>query len=345
MNEVGRRAEAELPEEAVDALLDDDERLESDPGRVATSGAPDDFFEASRLERRAAFESAVRNVRRAYADEMARARVPSSSLEVAALAAHLRRPISVIRGPSRPPRAATRESNPSAEGADDDIGEADASASPASAWRARCASETFGAAHARRGRRGFTVFWELAENVPDGLPAGDFSLLLPRRETRESRVEGRERFSSSRGRRRSFAASDDDRFSRGVSSEEDYSEYSYPPNARATFSDADTLTDDADVSDVSDADVSSVSSVDDLLRGRQRDGGLDVVCLRREPVEQRERAVVRSRERERARRRETKGDSSGRAFVSLRRRDEVDANDETKARARDTRDTGQTACV
>ena len=264
MNEVGRRAEAELPEEAADALLDDDERLESDPGRVATSGAPDD--EASRLERRAAFESAVRNVRRAYADEVARARVPSSSLEVAALAAHLRRPIAVIRGPSRPPRAATRESNPSAEGADDEIGEADAS--PASAWRARCASETFGAAHARRGRRGFTVFWELAENVPDGLPAGDFSLLLPRRETNEtneSRVEGR---------RRSFAASDDDTLlsssvSSFVASSEEEGEYAYPPNARATFSGADnTLTDDADVSDadVSDADV-SVSSVDDLLRG------------------------------------------------------------------------------
>ena len=273
MNEVGRRAEAELPEEAADALLDDDERLESDPGRVATSGAPDD--EASRLERRAAFESAVRNVRRAYADEVARARVPSSSLEVAALAAHLRRPIAVIRGPSRPPRAAKRESNPSAEGADDEIGEADAS--PASAWRARCASETFGAAHARRGRRGFTVFWELAENVPDGLPAGDFSLLLPRRETNEtneSRVEGRERFSSSRGRRRSFAASDDDTLlsssvSSFVASSEEEGEYAYPPNARATFSGADTLTDDADVSDVSDvsdADV-SVSSVDDLLRG------------------------------------------------------------------------------
>jgi len=266
MNEVGRRAEAELPEEAADALLDDDERLESDPGRVATSGAPDD--EASRLERRAAFESAVRNVRRAYADEVSRARVPSSSLEVAALAAHLRRPIAVIRGPSRPPRAATRESNPSAEGADDEIGEADAS--PASAWRARCASETFGAAHARRGRRGFTVFWELAENVPDGLPAGDFSLLLPRRETNESRVEGRERYSSSRGRRRSFAASDDDRFSSSVSSfvasseSEEEGEYAYPPKtSRATFSDADTLTDDADVSD---ADA-SVSSVDDLLRG------------------------------------------------------------------------------
>jgi len=266
MNEVGRRAEAELPEEAADALLDDDERLESDPGRVATSEAPDD--EASRLERRAAFESAVRNVRRAYADEVARARVPSSSLEIAALAAHLRRPIAVIRGPSRPPRSATRESNPSAEGADDEMGEADAS--PASAWRARCASETFGAAHARRGRRGFTVFWELAENVPDGLPAGDFSLLLPRRETNESRVEGRERFSSSRGRRRSFAASDDDRFSSSVSSfvasseSEEESEYAYPPKtSRATFSDAGTLTDDADVSD---ADA-SVSSVDDLLRG------------------------------------------------------------------------------
>ena len=281
MNEVGRRAEAELSEEAADALLDDDERLESDDESLSRA---DD--EASRLERRAAFESAVRNVRRAYADEVARARVPSSSLEVAALAAHLRRPIAVIRGPSRPPRAATKkayESNPS----DDDVGAAHAAASPASAWRARCASETFGAAHARRGRRGFTVFWELAENVPDGLPAGDFSLLLPRRETHEThetnetnephepRVEGRERFSffssrdASRGRRRSFAASDDDRFSRSVSSfvassEEEEEEYSCSPNARATFSDADTLTDDADVSD---ADVSSVSSVDDLLRG------------------------------------------------------------------------------
>jgi hypothetical protein len=114
------------------------------------------------------------------------------------------------------------------------------------------------------------VFWELAENVPDGLPAGDFSLLLPRRETNESRVEGRERFSSSRGRRRSFAASDDDRFSSSVSSfvasseSEEESEYAYPPKtSRATFSDAGTLTDDADVSD---ADA-SVSSVDDLLRG------------------------------------------------------------------------------
>ena len=103
MNEVGRRAEAELPEEAADALLDDDERLESDDESLSRA---DD--EASRLERRAAFESAVRNVRRAYADEVARARVPSSSLEVAALAAHLRRPIAVIRGPSRPLRAATK---------------------------------------------------------------------------------------------------------------------------------------------------------------------------------------------------------------------------------------------
>ena len=48
------------------------------------------------------------------------------------------------------------------------------------------------------------------------------------------------------------------------SEEEEEEEYSCSPNARATFSDADTLTDDADVSD---ADVSSVSSVDDLLRG------------------------------------------------------------------------------
>ena len=105
MNEVGRRAEAELPEEAADALLDDDERLESDDESLSRA---DD--EASRLERRAAFESAVRNVRRAYADEVARARVPSSSLEVdLALAAHLRRPIAVIRGPSRPLRAATKK--------------------------------------------------------------------------------------------------------------------------------------------------------------------------------------------------------------------------------------------
>ena len=218
MNEVGRRAEAELAAESADATLDDD----------------DDDDATRRLERRAAFESAVRRVRRAYADEVARPFVPSSSLEVAALAAHLRRPIEVIRGPSRSAPAAT----PSA---------ADASDAPSArrtprAWRARCAAETFGSAHARRGRRGFAVFWELAEDVPDGLPAGDFSLLLPRRDARPDASVG------------SSGDEDDETAADGAAGFE-------------TDDGSDDVSED--VSEDGSDDVSDVSagSVDDLLRG------------------------------------------------------------------------------
>ena len=42
-------------------------------------------------------------------------------------------------------------------------------------------SEVVGERYAAIGRRGFTLFWELAEGVPTGLPAGDFVLLVPRR--------------------------------------------------------------------------------------------------------------------------------------------------------------------
>jgi hypothetical protein len=184
MNEVGRRAEAELPEEDdfSDASDDSDDfysTRRTDENETAAT-------KTRRDSRRRLFESAVRNVRRAYADEVANPGVPSSSLEVAALAAHLRRPIKVIRGPSRAPLAeGDANGNAPTHSTGDGIAASETEHVRPSVWRARCASQTFGAAHGRRGRRGFAVFWELAENVPDGLPAGDFSLLLPRREGEE----------------------------------------------------------------------------------------------------------------------------------------------------------------
>jgi hypothetical protein len=83
------------------------------------------------IERRAAA------VRDAYCAGVSQSHVPASYLEVAALAAHLRRPITVIRGPVG-------------------LG-VDAGVEPTSGerrWRARCATEVVGAAHGRRGRAG-----------------------------------------------------------------------------------------------------------------------------------------------------------------------------------------------
>jgi len=142
MNEVGKRAEGELPEDS-----GSDDANENDKSS--------EFFAA-----------AVRAVRCAYADEICRLDVPSSALEVAALAHHLRRPITLIRGPCVTKKGNIRK--PCDESSDD------------SPWRARCFSETFGERFRDDGREGFTLFWELAANVPCGLPAGDFSLLLPK---------------------------------------------------------------------------------------------------------------------------------------------------------------------
>jgi len=103
-------------------------------------------------------------VRRAYCDAMSRSNVPATFLEVVALSAHLRRPVTVIRGPV---------------GAGDDAGE-DTAVGGERMYRARCVSEVVGERYAASGRRGFTLFWELAEGVPTGLPAGDFVLLVPR---------------------------------------------------------------------------------------------------------------------------------------------------------------------
>lgn len=103
-------------------------------------------------------------VREAYRDAVSQSHVPGSFLEVAALAAHMRRPITIIRGPV---------------GGGDDAGLEPTSGERR--WRATCATEVVGAAHGARGRGGFTLFWELGEGVPPGLPAGDFILLVPRR--------------------------------------------------------------------------------------------------------------------------------------------------------------------
>jgi hypothetical protein len=143
MNEVGKRAEGELPEDSGSDDANENEKSS-------------EFFAA-----------AVRAVRCAYADEICRLDVPSSALEVAALAHHLRRPITLIRGPCVTEKDNIRK--PCDESSDD------------SPWRARCFSETFGERFRDDGQEGFTLFWELAANVPCGLPAGDFSLLLPTR--------------------------------------------------------------------------------------------------------------------------------------------------------------------
>ena len=233
MNEVGSRAEAELPETDDFSFSDASDDEEDDFYSTRRTDVNANETVATRRDRRRdsrqrRFESAVRNVRRAYADEVARPGVPSSSLEVAALAAHLRRPIAVIRGPSRALLGA------------DATGSQNTETVRPSAWRARCASETFGAAHARRGRRGFAVFWELAENVPDGLPAGDFSLLLPRREGEDDDAS-----------RASYASE--------TSSEE--SETGDSKNEACVSSALDGVCSESDASDV------SLGSVDDLLRG------------------------------------------------------------------------------
>ena len=249
MNEVGRRAEAELPEEDdfSDASDDSDDfysTRRTDENETAAT-------KTRRDSRRRLFESAVRNVRRAYADEVANPGVPSSSLEVAALAAHLRRPIKVIRGPSRAPLAeGDANGNARAPATGDGIAASETEHVRSSVWRARCASQTFGAAHGRRGRRGFAVFWELAENVPDGLPAGDFSLLLPRREGEDDffDAEVNASYASETFSESSAFASSEDELGGGRGRHEEH------PKLDGVCSE----------SDASDA---SLGSVDDLLRG------------------------------------------------------------------------------
>ena len=110
--------------------------------------------------------------RAAYCASVANPRVPSTYLEVAALAAHMKRPITIIRGPT----------SASARGAGASAGGDETRAANEKKWRAR--TETVGASHAARGREGFVLFWELAEGVPNGLPAGDFVLLVERDEDR-----------------------------------------------------------------------------------------------------------------------------------------------------------------
>jgi hypothetical protein len=249
MNEVGRRAEAELPEEDdfSDASDDSDDfysTRRTDENETAAT-------KTRRDSRRRLFESAVRNVRRAYADEVANPGVPSSSLEVAALAAHLRRPIKVIRGPSRAPLAeGDANGNARASATGDGIAASETEHVRSSVWRARCASQTFGAAHGRRGRRGFAVYWELAENVPDGLPAGDFSLLLPRREGEDDffDAEASASYASETLSESSAFASSEDELGGG----------------RGLYEERTALDSVCSESDASDA---SIGSVDDLLRG------------------------------------------------------------------------------
>ena len=115
--------------------------------------------------------------RAAYCASVANPRVPSTYLEVAALAAHMKRPITIIRGPTS---ASAGGAGASAGG--DDEGRETRSSANEKKWRAR--TETVGASHAARGREGFVLFWELAEGVPNGLPAGDFVLLVERDEDR-----------------------------------------------------------------------------------------------------------------------------------------------------------------
>ena len=250
MNEVGRRAEAELPEEDdfSDASDDSDDfysTRRTDENETAAT-------KTRRDSRRRLFESAVRNVRRAYADEVANPGVPSSSLEVAALAAHLRRPIKVIRGPSRAPLAeGDANGNARASATSDGIAASETEHVRSSVWRARCASQTFGAAHGRRGRRGFAVFWELAENVPDGLPAGDFSLLLPRR-------DGEDDFFDAEGVNASYASETLSESSAFASSEDELG------GGRGLYEERTEMDGVCSESDASDA---SIGSVDDLLRG------------------------------------------------------------------------------
>ena len=74
-------------------------------------------------------------VRRAYCDAMCRSNVPATFVELAALASHLRRPITVIRGPV---------------GAGVDAGVAPRSGERM--YRARCVSEVVGARYAAGGR-------------------------------------------------------------------------------------------------------------------------------------------------------------------------------------------------
>ena len=218
MNEVGKRAEAELPEVDED---DDDE-----------NGDSGEFF-----------SNAVRVVRNTYADEMARMNVPSSVLEVAALAHHLRRPITVIRGPAGD------------VGKDEDSQRNFDSYPP---WRARCFSETFGHQHAGRGRQGFILFWELSENVPNGLPAGDFALLVP------SRAERREDFSSLRKTpQRPIEEYDRPSYDSDVSFVSDVSYDDHSSVTSALYgSESENNTDNDDGL----SDAGSEMSVDDLLR-------------------------------------------------------------------------------
>ena len=230
MNEVRKRADGELPEDSGSDDANENEKSS-------------EFFAA-----------AVRAVRCAYADEICRLDVPSSALEVAALAHHLRRPITLIRGPCVTEKDNIRK--PCDESSDDSPG------------RARCFSETFGERFRDDGREGFTLFWELAANVPCGLPAGDFSLLLP---TRPKVPEGTRSVSRSYGSltnpcvNNAFVEKEAPDFP-SYDSDDSFASYD-ETNASVTSDlfrddlsrgDTDTDDDDDDASDV---------SVDDLVRG------------------------------------------------------------------------------
>ena len=179
--------------------------------RALPSGAPlDNWRRAMRRVADASEDPSLRDsdaylramrVRDAFADAAARPNVPSSFVDVAALSAYLRRPITLIRGP-----VGVGEDDDDGSGSDDDGSDGDGggggggggsggdnqkAARRRKRWRARCATEVVGAAHAARGRAGFTLFWELGEGVPHGLPAGDFILLVPRGKEEHERRRAR----------------------------------------------------------------------------------------------------------------------------------------------------------
>jgi hypothetical protein len=95
------------------------------------------------------------------------------------------------------------------------------------------------------------VFWELAENVPDGLPAGDFSLLLPRR-------EGEDDFFDAEGNAEVNASETLSESSSAFESEDELE------GGRGLYEEHPKLDGVCSESDASDA---SLGSVDDLLRG------------------------------------------------------------------------------
>jgi hypothetical protein len=96
------------------------------------------------------------------------------------------------------------------------------------------------------------VFWELAENVPDGLPAGDFSLLLPRR------FSGEEDFFDAEGNAEVNASETLSESSSAFESEDELE------GGRGRYEEHPKLDGVCSESDASDV---SIGSVDDLLRG------------------------------------------------------------------------------